>query len=132
MTQSILSNIFAGIARGAFDEARRYTRTLDRPFAGSSAARPAEDPYVLEHYGEMQVQLRAAECLLDVAGQALQCAWQRQEALTSAERVIMEGAGHACNMERPWEWDNHFLRFLAKHGLFEGHVSEPEGLLAHA
>jgi alkylation response protein AidB-like acyl-CoA dehydrogenase len=86
VTQSILSNIFAGIARGAFDEARTYTRTLDRPFAGSSAARPAEDPYIIERYGEMQVQLRAAECLLDVAGQALQCAWQRQEDLTPAER----------------------------------------------
>lgn len=86
VTQSILSNIFAGIARGAFDEARKYTRGLDRPFAGSTATRPAEDPYIIEHYGEMQVQLRAAECLLDAAGQALQCAWQRQEELTPEER----------------------------------------------
>jgi len=22
-------------------------------------------------------------------------------------------------MEQPWEWDAHFLRFLAKHGLFD-------------
>jgi alkylation response protein AidB-like acyl-CoA dehydrogenase len=86
VTQSILSNIFAGIARGALDEARQYTRGLERPFAGSHASRPAEDPYILERFGEMQVQLRAAECLLDVAGQALQCAWQRQEALSPEER----------------------------------------------
>lgn len=86
VTQSILSNIFVGIARGAFDEARQYTRALERPFAGSAASRPAEDPYILERYGEMQVQLKSAECLLDVAGQALQGAWQRQEALTPEER----------------------------------------------
>jgi hypothetical protein len=36
----------------------------------------------------------------------------------------MQGAGHACNMERPWEWDGHALRFLAKHGLFAGQLME--------
>lgn len=86
VTQSILSNIFLGIARGAFDEARQYTRALERPFAGSPAARPAEDPYILEHYGQMQVQLKTAEYMLNAAGEALQAAWQRQEALTLDER----------------------------------------------
>ncbi|MCA1645466.1 MAG: acyl-CoA dehydrogenase family protein [Chloroflexi bacterium] len=88
VTQSILSTIFVGIARGAFDEARAYTRALERPMAASQAAQPAEDPYILERYGEMQVQLRAAECLLDAAAQALQCAWQRQESLSAEERGI--------------------------------------------
>ena len=28
--------------------------------------------------------------------------------------VTIGGAGHSCNMERPWEWDAHFLAFLAR------------------
>jgi alkylation response protein AidB-like acyl-CoA dehydrogenase len=82
VTQSILSNIFLGIAQGAFDEARTYTRGLERPFAGSSATRPAEDPYILERYGQMHVQLQAAECLLDRGAAELERAWQYQQALT--------------------------------------------------
>jgi alkylation response protein AidB-like acyl-CoA dehydrogenase len=86
VTQSILSNIFLGIAQGAFDSARDYTLSLERPFAGSVATRPSEDPYVIEHYGEMHVQLRGAECLLDAAATALQSAWQPENDLTPQER----------------------------------------------
>lgn len=86
VTQSILSNIFLGIARGAFDEAREYTLSLERPFAGSASARPSEDPYIIEHYGEMYVQLQGAAGLLDTSATALQTAWQRQAELSEAER----------------------------------------------
>src|SRR5262249_1815894 len=48
VTQSILSNIFVGIAEGALAEACGYTLGLQRPFAGSTAARPADDPYIIE------------------------------------------------------------------------------------
>src|SRR5262249_4224097 len=81
VTQSILSNIFVGLAQGALSEAREYTRGLEKPFAVSSGTRPAEDPYVLEHYGEMYVQVAAAEGLLDQAADALQTAWEREYAL---------------------------------------------------
>jgi alkylation response protein AidB-like acyl-CoA dehydrogenase len=85
VTQSILSNIFLGIAQGAFDAGRVYTRGLERPFAGS-ATRPAEDPYIIERYGEMQVQLMSAACLLDRAAEALNTAWAREYDLTPEER----------------------------------------------
>jgi alkylation response protein AidB-like acyl-CoA dehydrogenase len=86
VTQSILSTIFLGIAQGAFEEARRYTRALERPFAGSSAGTPTEDPYVIQAYGDMHVQLAAAGCLLDRAADALQRAWDREYALDADER----------------------------------------------
>jgi alkylation response protein AidB-like acyl-CoA dehydrogenase len=86
VTQSILSNIFVGIARGAFDEARTYAAQLDRPFVGSSAPRASEDPYVIEHFGSMHVQIAGASALLDAAALALQSAWERGDALTDAER----------------------------------------------
>jgi alkylation response protein AidB-like acyl-CoA dehydrogenase len=86
VTQSILSNIFLGVAQGALSEARAYTLGLERPFAGSTAPRPTEDPYVLEHYGESHVQLEAAACLVDRAAEALQLAWSREYELTTEER----------------------------------------------
>jgi len=52
-------------------------------------------------------------------------AFALQEKIAGCELVTMEGAGHACNMERPWEWDSQALRFLVKHGLFEGELLEP-------
>jgi alkylation response protein AidB-like acyl-CoA dehydrogenase len=86
LVQAILSTIFVGIAQGAFDEAREYTLSLRRPLTGSSAETPREDAYVLEHFGQMHVQLQAALGLLELAAEALQTAWQREDALTSDER----------------------------------------------
>ncbi len=86
VTQSILSNIFVGVAQGALGDAREYTLGLEKPFAVSAGVRPAEDPYVLEHYGEMYVQVAGAACLLDQAAEALQAAWEREYALSAEER----------------------------------------------
>ena len=46
-------------------------------------------------------------------------AFALQEKIAGCELITMEGAGHACNMERPWEWDAIALGFLRKHGLLE-------------
>ena len=51
-------------------------------------------------------------------------AFELQKRVPRCELVTMQGAGHACNMERPWEWDTHFLDFLARHSLFAGPVPE--------
>jgi pimeloyl-ACP methyl ester carboxylesterase len=54
-------------------------------------------------------------------------AFALQEKIPGCELITMEGAGHACNMERPWEWDSLALGFLAKHGLFSGKLAEVSG-----
>lgn len=59
-------------------------------------------------------------------------AFALQARVRGAELVTMEGAGHACNMERPWEWDTYFLRFLSSHGLLDGAVPEAATLGAPA
>jgi alkylation response protein AidB-like acyl-CoA dehydrogenase len=86
MTQAILSNIFLGTAQGALLSAREYTLALERPFAGSMSSSPAEDPYVLQHYGEMSTAGQAAACLLDSASSSLQQAWLQEDALTAQQR----------------------------------------------
>ena len=86
VTQSILSNIFLGVAQGAFDAAADYTRAQGKPFFGSTAECAADDPYTLLHYGEMQAQLSATACLLDATARRLQQAWEGEDALTAEER----------------------------------------------
>ena len=34
--------------------------------------------------------------------------------LPNAESITLPGAGHACHVERPWEYDGHLLDFLAR------------------
>ena len=48
-----------------------------------------------------------------------QAAFALQERVPGCELQTIEGAGHACNMERPWEFDAYMQRFLERHGLLE-------------
>jgi pimeloyl-ACP methyl ester carboxylesterase len=38
--------------------------------------------------------------------------------IANSEHVSIEGAGHACFMEQPWEVDGRIIDFLTRHGLF--------------
>jgi alkylation response protein AidB-like acyl-CoA dehydrogenase len=87
IAQLILSNIFLGLAEGALDEARNYTLATRRPWTNSTGIHSAsEDPYTLAHYGQFFVDLQAAQALTDIAGESLQRAWERGEAITESVR----------------------------------------------
>jgi 3-oxoadipate enol-lactonase len=38
--------------------------------------------------------------------------------IRGCEMKILYGAGHACQIEQPWEFDRQMIAFLKKHGLF--------------
>jgi alkylation response protein AidB-like acyl-CoA dehydrogenase len=86
LSQLNLANIYLGIAQGAFEAARHYTRTTTRPWFTSGVESATQDPHILQHYGNMWVDLQAAECLADKAGQLLQAAWEEGENLTATQR----------------------------------------------
>ncbi|NMG06009.1 acyl-CoA dehydrogenase family protein [Brasilonema sp. UFV-L1] len=86
LTQLNLANIYLGIAQGAFEAAKKYTRTITRPWLTSSVESASQDPYILQHYGNMWVDLQAATCLTEQAGELLQAAWEQQWALTAEQR----------------------------------------------
>ena len=44
-------------------------------------------------------------------------AFKLQERIAGSELVTIEGAGHACNLEQPWNWDRIALKFLRRRGL---------------
>jgi alkylation response protein AidB-like acyl-CoA dehydrogenase len=86
LTQAVFTNIYLGIAQGALAAAKGYTTTNSRPWIESGVERAVDDPYTLQSYGNMHIDLQAATLLADRAGELVQQAWAQEEALTAAER----------------------------------------------
>jgi alkylation response protein AidB-like acyl-CoA dehydrogenase len=86
IAQLVLANVYLGLGQGALAAGRSFTRGSSRAWVTSRVATPADDPYVLRHYGELWVALEGARLLADAAGAALDAAWSRGEQLTPAER----------------------------------------------
>ncbi|WP_250516968.1 acyl-CoA dehydrogenase family protein [Caballeronia sp. INDeC2] len=86
LAQSILSHIYLGIGEGALQAARDATLAQTRPWIASTAERPADDPYVLAHYGDFWLALEGARLLVERAMQAFDTAWSRGLDLTEHER----------------------------------------------
>lgn len=75
--QLVLVNLYAGIAGGALEEARRFALTQARPWVHAGAASVAQDPLVLQRFAEMHVQVTAAGAMADRAGDLLENAYRR-------------------------------------------------------
>lgn len=86
LTQLNLANIYIGIAQGALAAAKQYTRTTTKPWLTSGVESATVDPYILQHYGNMWVDLQGATCLTDIAGELLQAAWEQEWALSAQQR----------------------------------------------
>ena len=86
LTQITFTNIYLGIAQGAFAAAREYTTTTTKAWLTSGVESATQEPYTLQHYGDMWTNLSAVESLTDRATDLVQEAWQLQEALTPEKR----------------------------------------------
>lgn len=93
VAQLIMTNLYLGIARGAFHEARRYVREEARPWFASGVSRHVDDPYVQERFGEFWLRVQAAQALADQAGLKLDAAIARGPSVTAAERGEVAVAG---------------------------------------
>ncbi|MDF5732882.1 MAG: acyl-CoA dehydrogenase family protein [Rhizonema sp. PD38] len=86
LTQLNLANIYLGIAQGAFEAAKTYTGTNTKPWLTSGVESATQDPYIIQHYGNIWVDLQATTCLVDQAGELLQTAWEQEWSLTAEQR----------------------------------------------
>jgi len=93
IAQLIMSNLYLGIAEGAFEEARRYTLEQSKAWFASGVPRAADDPYIQQRYGDLWLHVRAAQAVVDAAVLRLQAALARGEALTAQERGEVAVAG---------------------------------------
>lgn len=98
--QLLHAAIDAGIARAAVREAASFVTTRSRPYPDAIAVydvgRAAEDPLVVQAFGEVEVQVRAAEALLAEAGRAVDRARVCLTAATAGEASLAVAAARAA------------------------------------
>ena len=75
-----------GIAQGAFEAARGYTLESGRPWLAAGVDDVTDDPYIQHRYGQFWLMLRPAAVLADQAGELLDAAFRKGEALSARER----------------------------------------------
>ncbi|MEU1516357.1 SfnB family sulfur acquisition oxidoreductase [Streptomyces sp. NPDC005811] len=74
VAQLLHAAIDAGIAAGALAEAAEFVTAKSRPWFESEAETAAEDPLLIQRFGELALQVRAAEALLREAARAVDTA----------------------------------------------------------
>lgn len=84
--QLLHTAIDAGIARGALDAAAAFVRECSRPWFEAGVDRAADDPLLIQRFGELAVSVRAAETCLAAAGVAVDEAWDG-DPQTATERA---------------------------------------------
>ncbi|MEU8876504.1 SfnB family sulfur acquisition oxidoreductase [Streptomyces javensis] len=92
VAQLLHSAIDAGIASGALAEAVAFVRTKSRPWFESGFETAAEDPLLVQRFGELAIQVRAAEALLSAAARAVDSARGHLDDDTAAEASIAVAA----------------------------------------
>jgi SfnB family sulfur acquisition oxidoreductase len=74
VAQLLHAAIDTGIACGALAEAAEFVRTKSRPWFESGAETAAEDPLLIQQFGELALRVRASEALLREAARAVDAA----------------------------------------------------------
>ncbi|WP_079032527.1 SfnB family sulfur acquisition oxidoreductase [Streptomyces specialis] len=95
VAQLLHTAIDAGIAGAALAEAAGFVRTTSRPWFESGAETAAEDPLVIQRFGELSIAVRATEALLATAARAVDTARARLTDTTAAEASIAVAAAKA-------------------------------------
>ncbi|WP_316767011.1 SfnB family sulfur acquisition oxidoreductase [Streptomyces sasae] len=99
MAQLLHAAIDVGIARGALAEAAEFVRTRSRPWFESGAETAAEDPLLIQRFGELALRVRAAEALLREAGRQVDAAGAALTDETAAEASIAVAAAKVTAAE---------------------------------
>lgn len=86
VAQLIMANLYLGIAGGAFNAARDYTREQSRPWFASGVDAASDDPFIQHRYGELWLLLRPAQVLADHAAHELERAFNKGPLLGARER----------------------------------------------
>lgn len=93
--QLLHAAIDVGIARAALADAAEFVTTKSRPYPDAGVERAAEDPLVVHAFGEVDLQVRAAEALLAEAGRAVDQANADLNDSTAARASLAVAASRA-------------------------------------
>ncbi|MEV6837242.1 SfnB family sulfur acquisition oxidoreductase [Streptomyces sp. NPDC051133] len=92
IAQLLHAAIDAGIATGALAEAAEFVRTKSRPWFESGVDTAAEDPLLIQRFGELALQVRASAALLREAARAVDVAQAHLTDDSAAEASIAVAA----------------------------------------
>ncbi|QIQ03926.1 SfnB family sulfur acquisition oxidoreductase [Streptomyces liangshanensis] len=92
VAQLLHAAIDAGIASAALTESADFVRTKSRPWFESGFESAAEDPLLIQRFGELSLQVRAADALLVAAAGAVDTAAADLTDDTAAEASIAVAA----------------------------------------
>ncbi|WP_055489312.1 SfnB family sulfur acquisition oxidoreductase [Streptomyces sp. TP-A0356] len=95
LAQLLHAAIDAGIAAGALAEAAEFVRTKSRPWFESGFETAAEDPLLIQRFGELAIQVRASEALLAEAARTVDAARAALTDDSAAEASIAVAAAKA-------------------------------------
>jgi len=84
--QLVFVNFYLGIARGALESARTYTRERSRSWLYSPYERAVDEPHVIDTYGDLAAKLWAVEALADQVALEAQAIHDDPDALTERRR----------------------------------------------
>jgi len=87
VAQLSMTNLYAGIAQGAFDAARGFILDEARPWFASGVGSVRNDPFIQHRWGELHLLLRPALTAADAAAQALDIAFARGRRLSPEHRA---------------------------------------------
>jgi alkylation response protein AidB-like acyl-CoA dehydrogenase len=91
--QLLHAAIDVGIARGALEEAAEFVRERSRPWWEAGVEQAADDPLVIQRFGELAIQVRAAETLLaDAAEEIDRATAQLDERSAGAASIAVASA----------------------------------------
>ncbi|MFD0228421.1 SfnB family sulfur acquisition oxidoreductase [Streptomyces hirsutus] len=95
VAQLLHAAIDAGIAGGALAEAAEFVRTKSRPWFESGFDAAADDPLLIQRFGELALRVRASEALLREAARAVDTARSGLTDASAAEASIAVAAAKA-------------------------------------
>ncbi|CAM5557898.1 Dibenzothiophene monooxygenase OS=Streptomyces cyaneofuscatus OX=66883 GN=G3I52_15415 PE=3 SV=1 [Streptomyces cyaneofuscatus] len=95
IAQLLHTAIDAGIAAGALAEAVEFVTTRSRPWFESGYDTAAEDPLLIQRFGELDLRRRAADALLATAARAVDAARAGLDDDSAAEASIAVAAAKA-------------------------------------
>ena len=110
ISQFIQAAVDAGIARGAIQETIDYVKSHARPWIDSGLEKASDDPYTIANIGELKIKLRAAEAVLDLAGDAIDEAIAQTNEETVAQATLLVAEAKVLTTE---------IAILASNKLFE-------------
>ncbi|MFC5679652.1 SfnB family sulfur acquisition oxidoreductase [Aeromicrobium endophyticum] len=93
--QVLHASIDAGIARAALEDAAAFVTTKSRPHPDADVRRAADDPLVVQTFGMLELQVRAAEALLAEAARAVDRADADLDAASAGHASLAVAAARA-------------------------------------